>query len=399
MKYTALTLLLAATVFGVTMEEWVQIDGVSDSLTYGDGLRKEITAGFRATGETWNITLNEDWSTAGTGAALPRLHGNRLESLLEGRVRFGGFTVNPELRYDIDFDSSQIVYPLSLGEGYHNSSLCPGMTLSWALPGLFEVEATGRYTVRDVAALDSDLDAEWSETGFGGGVLWHTPVGAYLSAGGVSHTTKLDGYDYQGDWSRVDIAAGYTPGRFPVLSFVTAEAEYSFYTGEDYTGMDLPDRFTGRLRAVQNIARNVAFNITFSQAADFYEDQTAMGPFQSALRTRFKFAGWGNVPSSVTVGGQFTQSAVTTRLGEVEGRISLVSGLSALLTGKLWYGPSSVANTGGYRTREIIGGGLEFRMENGLNVYALYEREGSNLDPAEVWGRVRSGIGFYPAAH
>ncbi len=38
MKYTALTLLLAATVFGVTMEEWVQIDGVSDSLTYGDGL-------------------------------------------------------------------------------------------------------------------------------------------------------------------------------------------------------------------------------------------------------------------------------------------------------------------------------------------------------------------------
>jgi len=99
------------------------------------------------------------------------------------------------------------------------------------------------------------------------------------------------------------------------------------------------------------------------------------------------------------VGGQFTESSVTTRLGEIEGRLSLYSGLSALMTGRLWYGPSSVENTGGYRTREIIGGGLEFRMDNGLNTFVVYEREASNLEPNEVWGRVRGGIGFYPASH
>ncbi|MCD4707721.1 MAG: hypothetical protein K8S62_08275, partial [Candidatus Sabulitectum sp.] len=111
----------------------------------------------------------------------------------------------------------------------------------------------------------------------------------------------------------------------------------------------------------------------------------------------YKFSGWGNVPSSIMIGGQLTESAITTRLGELEGRISVVGGLSALITGKLWYGPSSVAGTGGYRTREIIGGGLEFRMNNGLNTFIIYEREASNLAPNDVWGKIRGGVGFYPA--
>jgi hypothetical protein len=58
-----------------------------------------------------------------------------------------------------------------------------------------------------------------------------------------------------------------------------------------------------------------------------------------------------------------------------------------------------VAGTGGYRTREIAGGGLEYRMDNGLNTFVMYEREGSNLGPNEVWNRIRAGIGFYPAPH
>jgi len=70
---------------------------------------------------------------------------------------------------------------------------------------------------------------------------------------------------------------------------------------------------------------------------------------------------------------------------------------NALVTGKLWNGPSSDAGTGGYRTREIIGGGLEFRMNNGLNTFVIYEREASDLTDTEVWGRIRGGLGFYPA--
>ena len=399
MKTIIILFLAACSVLAVSIEEYAQVNFASDSLNYGEGVRKDVIAGFRVTGETWDISLNEEWVTNGQGAILPRFYTNRLKSSLEGRIRFGGLTVNPEFHYDIDLDSSQIVYPLSLGEGYRNSSLQPAMTLAYELPGVLEVSGTGRYWIRDAAALNSDLDSDWSELRYGGQALWHTPIGAYLAVGGVSHQTKLDAYEYDASWSRVDVAAGYTPLRFPTRTFITAEAEYSLYTGEDYTGMLLPDRFTGRLRAVQDVARNVTFNVTLSQAADFYEEETAFGPFQAAIKTKFRFAGWGDVPSSITVGGQFTESSVTTRRGDIEGRLSLVSGLSALMTGSLWYGPSSVANTGGYRTREVIGGGLEYRMANGLNTFVIYEREASNLDPDEVWGRIRGGLGFYPAAH
>jgi len=398
MKSIFILLLAASAVLAVSFEEYAQINGVSDSLTYGDGLRKDVIAGFRVTGESWNITLNEDWVTNGEGSLLERFYRNHLESDLEGSIRFGGFTVNPEFKLDMDLDSSGIVLPLSIGEGYRNSAVIPAVSISYDVPGLFEISGTGRYWMRDVAALGSDIDTEWSEMRYGGQALWHTPVGAYLAVGGVSHQTALDTYGYDQSWSRVDIATGYRPLRLPTQTVVSAEVEYSLYNGEDYTGMLLPDRLTTRLRAVQNLAGNVTFNVTFSQAADFYENETAFGPFQSAVRTRFKFSGWGDVPSSITVGGQLTESFVTTRLGEIEGRISLYSGLSALMTGKLWYGPSSVQNTGGYRTREIIGGGLEFRMKNGLNTFAIFEREASNLDPNEIWGRVRCGVGFYPAA-
>ena len=399
MKTIAVLLLAACSLFAVTMEEYAQVNFASDSIVYGEGLRKDVTAGFRLTGNNWDVTLTEDWVTAGEGSSLERFYQSRLESNLEGRMHFGGFTVNPEVQFDLDMDSAEIVLPLSLGEGYRNSNLQPAMSLVYTIPGILEVTGTGRYWVRDVAALDSDLDTDWSEVQYGGQALWNTPLGPYLSVGGFSHQTKLEGYGYDESWSRVDIAAGYQPLQLPTSTVISTEAEYSLYTGEDYTGMGLPDRFTARLRAVQNLARNLTFNLTFSQAADFYEDETAFGPFQSALRTRFKFAGWGDVPSSVTLGGQLTESSVVTRLGEIEGRLGLYSGLSALVTGKLWYGPSSVENTGGYRTREIIGGGLEFRMENGLNTFVLYEREASNLEPNEVWGRVRGGIGFYPASH
>ncbi|PIE53491.1 hypothetical protein CSA37_01105 [Candidatus Fermentibacteria bacterium] len=399
MKTFMIMLLSATAALALQIEEYAQVNFNSDSIVYGEGLRKDITAGLRLTGENWNLVLTEDWATAGEGASLNRFYNSRLESNLAGSVRLGNFRISPDIQLDLDLDSSAVVLPHSEGAGYRNSAVRPAMTLSWSVPQVLEVSGTGRYWVRDVAALDSDTDTEWSEVQYGGQALWHTPLGAYLSVGGFAHNTKLDSYDYNENWSRVDIAAGYTPAKFPAMTFIRAEAEYSLYNGQDYTGMDLPERFTARLRAVQNVARNLTFNVTVSQAADFYEDATAIGPFQGALRTRFKFAGWGNEPSSVTLTGQFTQSAVTTRLGEMEGRVSLYSGLSALITGKLWYGPSSVINTGGYRVREIIGGGLEFRMSNGLNSFVIYEHEASDLNSDKAWGRIRGGIGFYPVSH
>jgi len=398
MKYFAVLLLAVTVAFSLGFEEYVQLNAVSDSINYGDGLRKDVLAGFRLTGGNWDITLAEDWVTNGEGAVLPRFYRNHSETHLESRITFGRLTVNPELQYDMDLDSAMVVLPLSLGEGYRNSSLQPALTVSCSIADAFELTGTGRYWLRDIASLNSDIDTEWSETSYGGDVLWHTPIGGYLSAGGVSYQTKLDALDYDHSWSRVDVSAGYTPVSFPAMTILSAEAEYSLYNGEDYSGSGLPDRFTARLRAVQNIARNVTCNIAFSQAADFYENETRFGPFQSAVRTRFKFGGWGSVPSSVTLSGQLTESFVTTRLGELEGRIGLYGGISALVTGKLWYGPSSVAGTGGYRTRETIGGGLEFRMQNGLNTFLVFEREASNLSPNDVWGRIRGGVGFYPAA-
>lgn len=398
MKHFAVLLLAVASCFAVDFEGYARMSAAKDSINYGEGVRNWGMGGFRISGDSWNIHLDADKVMNGEGAVVPRYYRNHLEAQLEGRFTFGGFTVNPEIQLDKDIDSAMVVLPLSLGEGYRNSALRPGLSLSYSLPGVFEVSGTGRYWKRDITALDSDVeDTEWTDLSYGADAVWHTPVGGYLAVGGVSHQTRLDGFDYDRSWSRVDISAGYEPLKFPSMTFLTAEAEYSLYTGEDYTGATLPDRFTARLRAVQNVARNVMFNVTFSQAADFYEDETRFGPFQSAIRSQYKFSGWGSSPSSIMIGGQLTESAITTRLGELEGRISLVSGLSALITGKLWYGPSSVAGTGGYRTREIIGGGLEFRMNNGLNTFVIYEREASNLAPNDVWGKLRGGVGFYPA--
>ena len=398
MKIIAMLFLLAAAAFAVNFEGFAQMHLVSDSINYGEGLHNWGQGGFRMTGSNWDIILDANRVMSGEGAVVPRFYRNHLEAHLESRVHFGGFTINPEIQVDKDIDSAMVVLPLSLGEGYRNSALRPGLSLAYSIPGVFEIRGSGKYWMKDVIALDSDVDdTQWTDMCYGGDVLWHTPVGGYLAVGGVSHQTKLDGFEYDRSWSRVDISAGYEPMKFPTMTFVTAEVEHSIYTGEDYTGLAIPNRFTARLRAVQNVARNVMFNITFSQAADFYDEETRFGPFQSAIRGQYKFSGWGNVPSSVMIGGQLTESAITTRLGELEGRISIVSGLSALVTGKLWYGPSSVEGTGGYRTREIIGGGLEFRMNNGLNIYGIYEREASTLAPNDVWGRIRGGVGFYPA--
>jgi hypothetical protein len=399
MKHFAILLLAVTAAFALSFEEYAQVNAVADSLNYGSGLRKDVLAGFRLTGSNWNLTLVEDWVTNGEGAVLPRFYRNHSETQLESRIRFGGLTVNPEFQIDMDIDSATVVLPLSLAEGYRNSTLQPALTLCYSMPDLLEIKGTGRYWIRDIASLNSDIDTEWSEMSMGGNVLWHTPIGGYLAAGGVSCQTKLNSLGYDQSWSRVDISAGYTPANSPIMTILTAEAGYSLYNGEDYTGLNLPNRFTARLRAVQNITRNVTCNFTFSQAADFYENETSLGPFQSAVRTRFKFSGWGTVPSSITLGGQLTDAAVTTRLGELEGRIGIFRGFSALITGRIWYGPSSVAGTGGYRTREIVGGGLEFRMQNGLNTFVVFEREASNLAPTDVWGRIRGGVGFYPAAN
>ena len=397
MKTLALLLLVVTAVFALDFESYAQINVVSDSINYGEGIARKGSLGFRMDGTNWDLILDVNKVCRGEGAVVPRFVRDQLETSLESRIRFGGFTVNPEIQYTMEIDSVDLVLPVQLGEGYRNSAMRPGLSLAYSLPGVFEVKGSGKYWTRDVTALSSDADAEWTEMYYGGDAVWHTPVGAYIGVGGVSYQTKLDALGYDESWSRIDVSAGYTPFDFPTRTIVSAEAEYSLYTGEDYTGLGLPNRFTARIRAVQNVAQNVLFNITFSQATDVYEDETRFGPFQSAIRTRYKFTGWGNVPSSITLSGQLTESAITTRLGEVEGRISIVSGLSALVTGKLWYGPSSVAGTGGYRTREIVGGGLEFRMPNGLNTFVVYEREASNLSPNEVWGKIRGGVGFYPA--
>jgi len=399
MKYLLLIsmLLLVSSAFAVNFEAYAQMNVRADSINYGSGIHRWGQGGFRADGSNWDVSLLIENKRSGEGAVVPRYLTNSLSTTLESRIKFGNFTVNPEVNFQIDMDSVMVVLPLSLGEGYRNQTLSPALSMRYTLPQVFEINISGRQWGRDVLVLDSDSDTEWSNLLYSGDILWHTPIGGYLAVGGLSHQTKLEALDYDQSWSRIDVAAGYTPLQFPTRTIVTAEAEYSLYSGDDYTGSALPNRFTARLRAVQEITRKIVCNVTFSQAADMYEDDNTFGPFQSAIRTKYKFDGWGNSPSSITVTGQLTESVISTKLATLERRISLYSGFSALVTGKLWNGPSSDAGTGGYRTREIIGGGLEFRMNNGLNTFVIYEREASDLTDTEVWGRIRGGLGFYPA--
>lgn len=396
---TLIVLFWAASCFAVGVEEYARVSVAGDSVNYGGGSYFDASAGIRLFQGPWRFTLDQTYRKASEdNAALPRFSRNRSETTLSVRYRAGGFTVRPDFRFTTELDSSGVVLPRSEGIVERGTTVRPGLNIGWESPGTVRLNAYGRYWNRSVSDQE-DQDLSWAETRAGGGAVWFTPVGIDLGVSGMSHNTGIDETGFDETLTRVNFAASLSPRRIPTQTQVSADLAWTLQTGDDHNGTPLPDRATARVRAVQTLARNLTFNFTVCQTIDFDEDATTLAAFQAGARLRYAFPGWGDHPSSVSLYGQGTESFVSTRSGELETRVGVYRGLSVLVNGRIWEGPSSVPGTGGTRTRETYGGGLEYRMKNGLSAWFLIRRQASELKYTEVWNSFQGGLAFYPAAH
>lgn len=388
-----------ASCMALGVEEYARIAVAGDSVNYGGGSYFDASAGVRVFQGPWHFQLDQTYRKASEdNAALPRFSRNRSETTLSVRYSAGGFTVRPDFRFTTDFDSSGVVLPRSEGIGERSSSVRPGLNLGWEIPGTVKLNAFGRYWDRSV--LDQDgQDLSWAETRAGGGVTWFTPLGVDLGVSGLSHSTVIDETAFDESYGRLNFAASLAPRTLPTQTQVMADLAWSVQSGDDHNGTPLPDRATARMRAVQTLARNLTFNFTVCQTIDFDDDVTRLAAYQVGARLRYAFAGWGEQPSSISFYGQNTDSFIRTRFGEMEARVGVYRGLSVLVNGRIWEGPSSIPGTGGTRRRETFGGGLEYRMKNGLSAWFLLRRQASELEYTEVWNSFQGGLAFYPAAH
>jgi len=381
------------------VEEYARVSVAGDSVNYGGGSYLDASAGVRLFEGPWRFTLDQTYRKASEdNAALPRFSRNRSETTLSVLYSAAGLTVRPDFRFTTDLDSSGVVLPRSEGIGERTSSVRPGLNLGWESPGNVKLSAFGRYWDRSVSDQD-DQDLAWAETRAGGGAVWYTPIGVDLGISGMSHNTSIDGTGFDETYSRINFAASLAPRTLPTRTQVMADLAWSVQNGDDHNGVPLPERATARVRAVQTLARNLTFNFTVCQTIDFDEDVTRLAAYQAGARLRYAFNGWGEHPSSVSLYGQGTESFISTRFGELETRVGVYRGLSVLVNGRIWQGPSSITGTGGTRRRETYGGGLEYRMKNGLSAWFLIRRQASELEYTEVWNSFQGGLAFYPAAH
>jgi hypothetical protein len=396
---TIIVLFWAASCMALGVEEYARFAVAQDSVNYGGGTCLDASAGVRLFQGPWQFNLDQTYrKTPEDNAALQRFSRNRSETTLAVRYQTGGITVRPDFRFTTDLDSSGVVLPRSEGIGERSNTVRPGLNLGWELPGTVKLNAYGRYWSRSVSGQD-DQDLSWAETRAGGGAIWYTPLGIDLGVSGMSHNTGIDEVDFDETYSRVNFAASLAPRTLPTRTQVMADLAWSVQSGGDHNGTPLPDRATARVRAVQTLARNLTFNFTVCQTIDFDEDVTRLAAYQAGARLRYAFTGWGEHPSSVSLYGQGTESFISTRFGEIETRVGVYRGLSVLVNGRIWEGPSSIPGTGGTRRRETYGGGLEYRMKNGLSAWFLIRRQASELEYTEVWNSFQGGLAFYPAAH
>jgi hypothetical protein len=300
------------------------------------------------------------------------------------------------MRYElVPGDGDQLIFPAATGVGLRKGFLRPGMAIGVDLPGEISVSGTALYWDRDVES-ETGESVPWTELRLGGGIRWKSPWGFDVSASGLNHNTKIEDLDYDRDWTRLDFALSTEPRSIPAFTQVTADVRYSVMDGDDYLDNPIASRLTGRIRAVREFNPNLSLNMTLTQAMDFDDDVTRFASTQGAARMVYLFGKSGQVPSSISVGGQITRSVIETRRLDISSRIHLYGGVSLLLDTDLWEGPTSVAGAGDTRQKVTIGAGLEYRILNNLLIWAVVSQERSEFAEVEVWERLDAGLEFYP---
>jgi hypothetical protein len=394
MRYAAALIVAATLSSAATLEQYGSLTYRTDSLA-GSPARTEVIWGAMLDAGDVGFELEDRFLVSDSGGTVPRWTREGNDLLASARASYGMFTIRPDIRWQTALEGDSILLgvpeatPVSQGD-----VIRPGGSLGIDL-GSVAFHGFGRYWTRDMYT-PAGTEAGWTSTGFGGGGRWISPTGAILGVSGASRTHDSDIGDLYSDWSRLDLSISSRPLELPTRTMVMADAEYSLYTGEDYTGAEIADRASGRIRAVQSLSTSVSYNMTMAVAMDHHEDGWSVAKGMAGARMLFIMNRGARVPSTVNIGTSFSSSVVNTTSLDIFSRAHLYRGVSLLGSIDARRTPTDVAGAPQNRRSLVLGGGLEYQMGKNLRCWLMLEQERTEYQQVENWGRFRAGLDVYP---
>lgn len=394
MRHLIAILILSFVGLGAELTQYGGVTFRSDSMP-GSRARTELTwAAVLRTGSL-ELAVEDEYLTSDSGGTVPRWTRGENDLLVSARASFDRFLLRPDLRWRTAVEGDSILLGVPFADPISQGDVIrPGGTLEADL-GSVHLYGFGRYWTRDMYTADG-LEAGWTSTGYGGGGTWTTPMGAILGVSGVSRSHHADFGELYSDWSRLDLSLASRPLQLPARTMVMADLEYSLYTGEDYTGAEIADRVSGRVRAVQSLSTTVSYNMTMAVAMDHHEDHWTVAKGMAGARMLFILDRGGRVPSTLNIGSSFSSSVLSTTCLDIFSRAHIYRGVSLLGRIDARRTPTDIAGAPETRRSLVLGGGLEYQMGKNLRCWTMIEQERTEYQEVENWGRFRAGLDVFP---
>jgi len=394
MRHITIALLTCAVAAAATLDQYGSVTYRSDSLP-GSPARTEVTWGAILESGPLQVKLQDRYLLSDSGGTVPRWTREGNDLLVSARASFNRFLLRPDLRWQTALEGDSILLGAPFADPVSQGDVMrPGGMLEADL-GDFHLYGFGRYWQRDMYAADG-MEAGWTSTGYGGGGTWTTPLGAILGVSGVSRSHDAALRELYSDWSRLDLSLATRPLSLPTRTMVMADMEYSLYTGEDYTGAEIADRVSGRVRAVQSLSTTVSYNMTMAVAMDHHEDHWSVAKGMAGARMLFILGRGGRVPSILNIGSSFSSSVLSTTCLDIFSRAHIYRGVSLLGRIDARRTPTDIAGAPQTRRSVVLGAGLEYQMGKNLRCWTMIEQERTEYRDVENWGRFRAGLDVFP---
>lgn len=367
----------------------------TDSLGLDPARRRAEWSGLLE-GPRWEAGLRERMLLSDSGGTVPRWLLGRSDLEAEARAWLGPVIVNPSVRWSLEIDEGPMtILPVQAGEAYDRGFIRPALNARANLPAGFTVSATGSLLERSLEMADGAAPG-WSATQYGGTLEWKAPRGFELYAGGYSSATDAEDLGWNSDWSRLDAGVRSGPVDFPARTQVLADFRFTGWKGEDYLGENLGSRVSCSARAVGWLTPKISLNVTGRACFDRRDGEWSRSLGAGIARMSFFFGLPVQNPSSLTLGGMYTSSAITTSRLEASSRVRLYRGLYALLSGDFRSGPTVFPGGPASRQRVVLGTGLEYRFGTTAVTWVRVENERTELARIEDWARLEAGIEITP---